>query len=816
MKRFATVVAVFLSLVGITCAQPVNYQGLWWNSPPMSESGWGLNLAHQGDTIFATWYTYDTAGDGWWLSMTASKIAEGTYAGALIETAGPPFSAVPFDPTKVIRTAVGSGTLTFSDENNGSFSYSVKGVTQMKSLVRMAFGPVPTCTYGLKPDFAAAKNYQDLWWVGNGVESGWGINLAHQGDIIFATWYTYDTDGSPMWLSVTAAKVASGTYTGDLIRTTGPAFNAVPFDPSKVTRTVVGRATFAFANGNAAGFNYTVNGVTQTKRLTRVLFAPPAGTVCGPPGELTFDKISLATFAGASETVKVTATDASANPVAWTAQSENPAVAKVLQTGSQITVTGVGLGRTQLTVRTSTGVERTLPVRVYDPRVLGVGIRDDATGEIPEEIQIKYVDQFTCRWTDAHAGANIHASFYHPAIPAADLANGWRALGSLGVGGALECPSVNGQQWMMVVRTNPEVTVPGRLPPLKLPLRYESEWNDAGTGGAVMFGAFWTPICDAGYVAMGTVVTGGSTSAGRNPPPLGDTTCVRNDLTKAAQATALIWKDEGTGGDVKFQGSFSMEAQNNAAINDSTAYLTTGTFVTRGQLRSCPSDPRNCWTLPGLGSHAVMNTLAVDLPMLIDTPKGSTIPRLTEYVAPPAETEPVMTKAMLVPFTAIGSGTEYSNRTRHWMVNNSPFVRTERVLRYKLLQHMYNNTSVAQEMRTTFEKGVTTERSTTMSHTAGISITGEGGVKFLGTGGSISATVSYQFGYQTQTSVAEFYSVQKTVTTTVPPYKAAAAWLASSNIVVKLHNLESSQLEWVTSLDMGDDLDSYQIDEYPD
>ena len=37
-----------------------------------SESGWGVNLAHQGDIIFATWFTYDVAGKAWWLSMSAS------------------------------------------------------------------------------------------------------------------------------------------------------------------------------------------------------------------------------------------------------------------------------------------------------------------------------------------------------------------------------------------------------------------------------------------------------------------------------------------------------------------------------------------------------------------------------------------------------------------------------------------------------------------------------------------------------------------------------------------------------------------------
>src|SRR3954470_12048726 len=33
----------------VSRASAVNYEGLWWRSPPNSESGWGINFAHQGD-----------------------------------------------------------------------------------------------------------------------------------------------------------------------------------------------------------------------------------------------------------------------------------------------------------------------------------------------------------------------------------------------------------------------------------------------------------------------------------------------------------------------------------------------------------------------------------------------------------------------------------------------------------------------------------------------------------------------------------------------------------------------------------------------
>ncbi len=218
----------------IAIAQAPNYQGLWWGAPAGSESGWGINFAHQGDIIFATWFTYDSAGKAWWLTMTANKTAANTYSGTLYQTKGPAFSAVPFSPNQVTATAVGSGTLTFTDTSTGTFAYTVNGGSQTKAITREVFGTLPTCTFGTQPNLALATNYQDLWWAAPaGSESGWGINLTHQGDTIFASWFTYDTDGTPLWLVATAPKTTSGTYTGTLYRTTGPGFNATPFQSGK-------------------------------------------------------------------------------------------------------------------------------------------------------------------------------------------------------------------------------------------------------------------------------------------------------------------------------------------------------------------------------------------------------------------------------------------------------------------------------------------------------------------------------------------------------------------------------------------------------
>jgi len=76
--------------------------------------------------------------------------------------------------------------------------------------------------------------------------------------------------------SVTAA--GSGVFSGPLYRTSGPAYNNEPWDGS-VGVAEVGSGTFTFTNAAAGSFTYTVDGVTQTKAITRQVFTLPA-TVC--------------------------------------------------------------------------------------------------------------------------------------------------------------------------------------------------------------------------------------------------------------------------------------------------------------------------------------------------------------------------------------------------------------------------------------------------------------------------------------------------------------------------------------------------------
>ena len=84
------------------------------------------------------------------------------------------------------------------------------------ALVALVSFPAPATT--------TVTDYEDIWYnAPAGSESGWGVNIAQQGDVWFAAWYTYDADGNPAWFVM-----PRGT------RTSGEAFSGTGLHPPAV------------------------------------------------------------------------------------------------------------------------------------------------------------------------------------------------------------------------------------------------------------------------------------------------------------------------------------------------------------------------------------------------------------------------------------------------------------------------------------------------------------------------------------------------------------------------------------------------------
>ncbi len=118
-----------------TTAPAVNYTDLWWNP---NESGWGVSLTQQFGTIFAAWYTYDTAGKPLWYVATNCPVVGNGCTSRVGQVSSGTALTAPWRGIGGIND-VGGVTFTFSDAANGLMSYTINGVTTSRVIARQNY-----------------------------------------------------------------------------------------------------------------------------------------------------------------------------------------------------------------------------------------------------------------------------------------------------------------------------------------------------------------------------------------------------------------------------------------------------------------------------------------------------------------------------------------------------------------------------------------------------------------------------------------------------------------------------------------------------
>src|SRR5881394_1905102 len=108
----------------------------------------------------------------------------------------------------------------------------------------------------------------DMWF--NPAESGWGLNVIHQGDTLFATLFVYGSDAQPRWYVASDMSGGPADYTGTLRECTGNAFGEA-FNPANHSCRDVGPIRLEIAEGFGR-LNYTVDGVSVGKYVQRWTF----------------------------------------------------------------------------------------------------------------------------------------------------------------------------------------------------------------------------------------------------------------------------------------------------------------------------------------------------------------------------------------------------------------------------------------------------------------------------------------------------------------------------------------------------------------
>jgi hypothetical protein len=143
----------------------------------------------------------------------------------------------------------------FDETNSAGFTFTTEGGT-------VAFA-VPTA------------EYEDMWWAGP-AENGWGMSVVQHRDTLFSVIYAYDGAGKPVWYVMPGGtwNAAHTAYTGPLYLPHGTPFfdyNVASFAPGSA----VGTSTLRFADAGHATLEFTINGVSGSKPVTRQSFGDP-------------------------------------------------------------------------------------------------------------------------------------------------------------------------------------------------------------------------------------------------------------------------------------------------------------------------------------------------------------------------------------------------------------------------------------------------------------------------------------------------------------------------------------------------------------
>ena len=269
--------AIALGLA-IASAAPASAQQLkstvWWDA---SEAGWGLYIADQGNVLVPYWFTHDVDGEPVWFLAPTTQQPDGSYRGQFERIQGVPLAQIQgqaADP----GTPLGAAVLEFDGDNALRFSYTVNGQTQVKQLSRFAFGDKDVVCRASSAPRTSASNLSDIWW--NPDSSGWGVHISHVDSDLYFTWYTYDTDREPIFYQGVTRRQTDGSFSGELYRSNnGTPFLEIDGAPANDGAEVVGSARLVFADGIRASFEYTVNGVSQSKQIERLQFGSVA-SVC--------------------------------------------------------------------------------------------------------------------------------------------------------------------------------------------------------------------------------------------------------------------------------------------------------------------------------------------------------------------------------------------------------------------------------------------------------------------------------------------------------------------------------------------------------
>jgi hypothetical protein len=167
-----------------------------------SESGWGIQLVQRGDTIFATLFVYDGAGNPIWYVGTLYAVGL-VWSGSIYLTTGPYFGAMAYNPALFGGRVVGTMKWMPTTITEGILTYSVDGVEVRKDITRQTL---------------VSDNYNGRYGGGVHQDRTQCFNALNNGIVENVAVLGVNQNGTAVSMSTEAAAGPSCSYVGTLLQ----------------------------------------------------------------------------------------------------------------------------------------------------------------------------------------------------------------------------------------------------------------------------------------------------------------------------------------------------------------------------------------------------------------------------------------------------------------------------------------------------------------------------------------------------------------------------------------------------------------------
>jgi hypothetical protein len=134
----ALIVTMGASLPAAAATNTIDYTDLWYNAPAESQSGWGVNVIQQNNTIFATMFVFGSDNTPrWYVASNVLFTGGTTFTGALYSVGTGTWFGAPWAGISNVQQ-VGNIAFTFNSVTTGTLVYSVNNVQVTKQIVRQS------------------------------------------------------------------------------------------------------------------------------------------------------------------------------------------------------------------------------------------------------------------------------------------------------------------------------------------------------------------------------------------------------------------------------------------------------------------------------------------------------------------------------------------------------------------------------------------------------------------------------------------------------------------------------------------------------